>query len=368
MISDKDMSMFLVMHKDMSQKGIRKYASEWEAATQRIKRSRINLDIPIVPKSRKEPEPACIKGTRFLKEMDYQLDLFKKSPDEEAIKMIQYFEPLALQQDPRGYCVCTSEGKDSRVLGHLFRRAGVKHFYLHNITGIDPPELVYFQRKNFQKYKDAGYLAYDVMYRKSMWRLMQEKLMPPLRKARYCCEELKERRVSEQGNAVLSFGVRRYESKKRAGNRRELEAVKTKEYIIMPFDNAENRRTFEVCYKDYEKRLNPIAEWTTENIWDYSRYWNLEQCNLYEEGFERLGCIGCPNARRCSREREFERWPRFKKLYLLAFEEMIEERKKRGLKIFDCAQTPEDWFEWWLSDKSADGTDESQIVLEFKDY
>ena len=65
--------------------------------------------------------------------------------------------------------------KDSRVLGHLFRRAGVKHFYQHSITGIDPPELIYFQRSNFQQYRDAGYLTYDVMYRKSMWQLMLEK-------------------------------------------------------------------------------------------------------------------------------------------------------------------------------------------------
>ena len=94
--------------------------------------------------------------------MIYQMNLFKGPPDDEAISFIKYFERLALQYDPRGYCVCTSEGKDSRVLGHLFRRAGVKHFYLHSITGIDPPELTYFQRRNFQEYKDQGYLCYAV--------------------------------------------------------------------------------------------------------------------------------------------------------------------------------------------------------------
>ena len=88
--------------------------------------------------------------------MTYQMNLFKGAPDDEAIKMIQYYETLAVENDPRGYCVCTSEGKDSRVLGHLFRRSGVKHFYMHSITGIDPPELIYFQRKKFQEYKDAG--------------------------------------------------------------------------------------------------------------------------------------------------------------------------------------------------------------------
>lgn len=56
--------------------------------------------------------------------MDYQLEWngagsTKNAPDVEAIKLLQFYEGAALHADPRGYCVCTSEGKDSRVLGHL---------------------------------------------------------------------------------------------------------------------------------------------------------------------------------------------------------------------------------------------------------
>ena len=135
-------------------------------------------------------------------DMEYQLELsfqqpdqpaIRGQPDDEAIRMIREFEPLALRNDPRGYCVCTSEGKDSRVLGHLMRRAGVRHFYLHSVTGIDPPELVYFQRRNFQMYQDVGLTAYDVMYKNSIWRLMLQKKFPPLRRMRWCCAHLKER-------------------------------------------------------------------------------------------------------------------------------------------------------------------------------
>lgn len=167
--------------------------------------------------------------------MEYQTSLTQGQPDDEAVRLLQYYEALALENDPRGYCVCTSEGKDSRVLGHLFRRAGVKHFYQHSITGIDPPELIYFQRSNFQQYRDAGYLTYDVMYRKSMWQLMLEKKIPPLRTIRYCCAELKEKRSEHQGKAVVSFGVRKYESVKRARSRNELE-------IALPRQKKSNRR------------------------------------------------------------------------------------------------------------------------------
>lgn len=199
--------------------------------------------------------------------MEYQTSLTQGQPDDEAVRLLQYYEALALENDPKGYCVCTSEGKDSRVLGHLFRRAGVKHFYQHSITGIDPPELIYFQRSNFQQYRDAGYLTYDVMYRKSMWQLMLEKKIPPLRTIRYCCAELKEKRSEHQGKAVVSFGVRKYESVKRARSRNELEiALPRQKNLIMPFDDGENRKIFELCYRDREKRVNPLAYWTDADI------------------------------------------------------------------------------------------------------
>lgn len=301
--------------------------------------------------------------------MDYQLDFFKGAPDEEAIKMIQYYEPLALQYDPRGYCVCTSEGKDSSVLGHLFRRAGVKHFYMHSITGIDPPELIYFQREKFAEYKSQGYLTYDVMYRKSLWRMMIEKTIPPIRTIRYCCAELKERRVEEQGNALLSFGVRRYESVKRKKNRRELEIVangRRGKNIVLPFDNDENRRTFEICYADCEKRLNPIAEWDNQNVWDYINYWKLEQCCLYKEGFPRLGCIGCPMTTEANKRKEFRRWPKYRQQYLWTFNKMIEERKRRGMPMMGHSSAAEEWFEWWVKDRLSENKDEQQLELELK--
>lgn len=283
--------------------------------------------------------------------LEYQMSLLRGQPDDEAIKMIKYYEGLAIEMDERGYCVCTSEGKDSRVLGHLFRRADVKHFYVHNITGIDPPELIYFQRKKFQEYRDMGYLTYEIMYEKSIWQLMMEKLIPPYRQIRYCCKELKEKRNNVISGCLFSFGVRKFESVKRSQNRNELEIQLVKKgsgNIIMPFDNAENRKTFENCYKDHEKRVNPIAYWTSDDIWNYSKDVGLEQCCLYNEGFERLGCIGCPMARQKGRHREFERWKGFEKLYRLYFHKMFDERKRQGkANYWDSA---DEWFYCWCNE------------------
>lgn len=296
--------------------------------------------------------------------MQYQTSLLRGQPDDEAIKMIRYYEGLALEFDPRGYCVCTSEGKDSRVLGHLMRRSGVKHFYLHNITGIDPPELIYFQRRNFVEYEAQGYLTYEIMYEKSMWTLMFENLCPPMRHVRYCCEHLKERQVIQSGNAIMSMGVRKYESVKRMKKRNELEIVmgKSQRNIIMPFDNNENRNTFESCYRDNQHRLNPIAYWRDEDIWSYSTDVGLEQCCLYCEGFDRLGCIGCPMARERGRKRDFARWPKFKANYIRTFDRMYAERQRRKMPMMGL-QSGAEWFDLWLSDKAQEITDPDQMLI-----
>lgn len=300
--------------------------------------------------------------------MDYQLEwngagATKNAPDEEAIKLLQFYEGAALHADPRGYCVCTSEGKDSRVLGHLFRRAGVKHFYQHSITGIDPPELVYFQRANFQKYRDMGYLTYDVMYEMSMWALCRKRGMLPTRRIRFCCAELKEKRSEHQGKAVVSFGVRKYESVKRARSRNELEiALPRQKNLIMPFDDGENRKIFELCYRDREKRVNPLAYWTDADIWNYSRDVKLEQCSLYSEGFDRLGCIGCPMARCEAREQEFNRWPKFRDQYIRTAQYIVDDKSDKHCfkQEFKSGQ---EYFDWWMQDRTQEEADNDQMDM-----
>lgn len=302
--------------------------------------------------------------------MDYQLEWneagrTKNAPDVEAIKLLQFYEGAALHADPRGYCVCTSEGKDSRVLGHLMRRAGVKHFYLHNITGIDPPELVYFQRANFQTYRDLGYLTYDVLYEMSMWELCRKKRMLPMRQRRFCCESLKERPAPECGKAFKCMGVRKFESSNRMKKRDELEIASDKkrgDNIIMPFDNSEKRRIFETCYQDNQRRINPLAYWTDSDIWSYSKDVGLEQCGLYNEGFERLGCIGCPMARRAGREQEFRRWPKFKAQYLRTAQHIIDD-KPDSHYFKQKFRSGQEYFDWWMQDRTQEEADDNQMDM-----
>lgn len=124
-------------------------------------------------------------------------------------------------------------------------------------------------------------------------------------------------------------------------------------------DNAESRRMVEQCYKRSKTTVNPIIEWEDADVWEFIHAENIPYCGLYDDGFTRLGCIGCPMARQKGREREFLRWPKYKAMYLRAFEKMITLRKERHRKdpsrpvwkangqVVEYA-TSLDVFRWWM--------------------
>ena len=112
-------------------------------------------------------------------------------------------------------------------------------------------------------------------------------------------------------------------------------------------DNEDSRRMIENCYKRHKTLLNPIIEWEDTNIWEFIRSDGVPYCGLYDEGFCRLGCIGCPMARRKGREQEFLRWPKYRENYIRTFGRMLEERNRRGKKTGQWP-TGLDVYRWWM--------------------
>ena len=132
---------------------------------------------------------------------------------------------------------------------------------------------------------------------------------------------------------------------------------------MLRLDNRENARIVEMCYRTHTTMVNPIIDWTDAEVWEFIKEYNIPYCCLYDEGFKRLGCIGCPMGSVAQRKREFERYPKYKNLYLMAFQKMIEihgggqtiaQTQKTGCtgtstkdKDFN-SMTAEEWFEWWI--------------------
>lgn len=265
----------------------------------------------------------------------YQLNMHGLDKVQTAIKRLQTFEP-----PDGGYYLAFSGGKDSVVIKTLGDMAGVRYDAHYNVTGIDPPELVYFIRQHhpdvvweYPRDKDGEVIT--------MWRLIRKKKMPPTRIVRYCCETLKE--TGGEGRFVIT-GVRWAESARRANSRAGLEVNFTKgNRMRTDPDNPDNAKLVRFCPTRGKHVLNPIIDWDDGEVWEFIRDYKVPYCELYDRGYKRLGCIGCPMS--VNQKKELDRYPGFKKLYLKAFERMLTTLDKKS-----TWKTAEDVMKWWIGE------------------
>lgn len=248
--------------------------------------------------------------------------------------------------------ITTSGGKDSDVCLTLARAAGIRYEVQHNHTSVDAPETVYHVRETFRRLEDEGIqctvnLPTYKGQRVTMWSLIPQKLMPPTRVVRYCCSVLK-----EQGGTgrMITTGVRWAESVNRRKSRGiyEKPSADMSRRITISNDNDDTRRLFENCRLQAKRVCNPIVDWTDAEVWDYIEAEHIQTNPLYRCGFRRVGCIGCPMAGRAMRQMEFARYPAYEKMYIRAFERMLEVRRARNLPTE--WETGMDCFHWWMED------------------
>lgn len=238
-----------------------------------------------------------------------------------AVKRLKMFVP------PEGYYLAFSGGKDSIVIKKLVDLAQVKYESHYSVTTIDPPELVMFIK---QYYKDVIFDKPE----KSFFRFMKEKGFPT-RKARWCCAVLKE---SGGSGRVVVTGIRNQESRQRS-----------------------NRRMVEKCYKDLSKTyVNPIIDWSFDEVWEFIHLYGLPYCSLYDEGFKRIGCIMCPNSNQI---RDAARWPKFDKAFRSAFKSLWSDKMIKNPSAIKQFVDSDVMYEWWKSGKGSSRRQPGQLVM-----
>ena len=300
---------------------------------------------------------------------------------QKAIDRLKAFEPK------EGYYLAFSGGKDSQCIYHLAKMAGVKFDAHYSVTTVDPPELMRFIKDQYPDVEwERHYWPDNPKYNLpsgkrrqiTMWNLIADHTIPPTRQARYCCSALKE---SGGGGRLVVTGVRWAESARRKAlhgvadiqtesNKLHKEAMETNATatkvnknggLVFMDDNAESRRMVEHCYAKRKTTVNPIVDWEDEDVWEFlNEVAKVPHCCLYDEGFTRLGCVGCPLQGRAGMLRDFERWPRYKELYIRAFDKMIQNHPG-GIKVAsgELAETNRGWVQRYTQDGShgtPDGT------------
>ena len=230
-----------------------------------------------------------------------------------------------------------SGGKDSDVILQLAKESGVPFRVTHNLTTADPPDNVYYIRRVFAALREEGIDCRINVPRRSLWRIMRETLVIPSRIMRVCCSELKERRMPDAPYIVT--GVRWAESAGRRAKsgiamvytaRERGVEEKAAAAGLLTTDDASSRRLFEQCQLRGVRVLNPIIDWSDEDVWSYLHSRGIEGNPLYKEGWTRIGCVGCPLAGRRARGLAFARYPKLYKAWRDAIAYVIERRKEMG--------------------------------------
>ena len=267
-------------------------------------------------------EQALSKASKMLQQkMMYSIGLLKKA------------ERLALAYGGgNGYYLAFSGGKDSQALYHIAELAGVKFDAHMNFTSVDPPEVIRFVKK---QYPEVDFIK----PKKSIYQLAVEKQILPTMRVRWCCAEYKE---NTGAGRVTLIGIRHQESSRRAKRneveisnrkysgtlegldeyRNELKAKRARRKSKkngVNITNADQEQTLGCISGKESLLISPIIHWTEQDVWEFlNKVMEVPHCSLYDEGWHRIGCIGCPMSSVNQKKIENIRYPHVKRNWIKA--------------------------------------------------
>ena len=250
-----------------------------------------------------------------------------------SVELLQKAEKIALNYDAEnGYYLAFSGGKDSQALFHMTQLAGVKFRGHMNLTSVDPPEVIRFVKKNYSEVE-------LIKPGKSIFQHAIENQILPTMRVRWCCAEYKE--TAGAGKVTL-IGIRKAESSRRAkrneveiNNRKfsgDLDGLdeyrqeqrakrarrKSKEQGVN-ITNADEEQTLGCIHGKESLLISPIIYWTEKDVWEFlNNVVRVPHCSLYDEGWHRIGCIGCPMSSHKQKMLENERYPHVKRNWIKA--------------------------------------------------
>lgn len=92
-------------------------------------------------------------------------------------------------------------------------------------------------------------------------------------------------------------------------------------------------------------KLRQAFNETHDDVWQFIDENGIEYNPLYDEGWKRVGCVGCPMGNRARLE-QFRRWPQYEAAYKRAFAKMLDVRRSCGMDT--QWSDADDVFRWWM--------------------
>ena len=155
-------------------------------------------------------------------------------------------------------------GKDSLVNLHLVRDLSHGTFSVLFIDTTVHFEEVYRFVEKMQKLWRFNLIREKNQEDFSLIKIAEDKIE--------CCDKLKEK--------VLRNSIRKYEIDCLFTGLKmdEQTVIKDEEYFSQ---------------KEHHMRVNPIADFSETDVWEYIKKANLPYCSLYDKGYKNLECIPC---------------------------------------------------------------------------
>ena len=256
-----------------------------------------------------------------------------------SIELLQKAEPMALKLDPdNGFYMAVSGGKDSQVLYHIAKLAGVRFKAHMNLTSVDPPEVIRFVKRN---YPDVELIKPKM----SIYDMAKKKHLMPTRRFRWCCAEFKE--TSGAGKVTL-IGIRKEESARRAKRGEISTSIKGKRTEETLDQWSEHEEQMVTCVGGKDKILvSPIIHWTERDVWEFLNSNCIPHCELYDQGYTRIGCILCPMSNYKVKILDMKRYPHVMRKWINTIQWLKDNGYSKHVE-----ESAETHFRWWISRKS----------------
>lgn len=185
---------------------------------------------------------------------------------EEKVEISKLIFAYAIKNHPNIFATC-SFGKDSRVIVDLAMQIKPDLQFIGIDTGYEFPETVAFAE---QLVKETGMNFRWVKPKaEEIQQINQEYGSSFIKNGKYKCCQMKipviKALINQYGAWIT--GLRRDETK----FRKNIKLIEQKEII----------------------KINPIAFWTQDDVWQYIREKRLNYHPLYDQGYASLGCQPC---------------------------------------------------------------------------